>query len=654
MHNRCFADAHTSVALSAAALCLSSAGGGGGGGGAVGAGGCRREITLATVTAAASNATVIEARQLGHLLAVPHDAVRAHSVSVLWDGAATPAAQRPRSITLALSLDSVSWTNYELWPTAVASPPALPPPPMAPSGSAPPVPALPPSPPPLPPVACHSAAPVAGQRYVGSLPHGGVVARWARLSLASRCSGSGGGGNGSSSGGSGSGSGGGGGGGGGGGDNTTLVVTGVELLTSQSTPVDETAVCCDPFDLTLDCPTDTEACGAGERCLWEARNPNGVNSFDNMVLSLLTIFQAMTLEGWTVIMFMLQDGFSYAASTVYFVLLIFSCSFYLLNLFLAVIFESFSSAEQEQKREEMRERHKLARRRRTTRFSVHYVAGVLRGSSHWGLSRCTRQPWVQGLLRARCERVGRLTRSRWFDLASMMLIVLNTLILCIYHHDMSYEKEQALEYFNLVLTEVFTAELLLKMVGDGLGDFLLGGWNLFDALIVVVSQAESVLFLSLQAGKCAHAASDMLLLNACRSENESFANISFMRTFRLLRFVKLAHSLPGLRNIISTLLKSVTQMANLFFILLLLLFIFSLRNPPALPSLPQAAARARDRPMRPRLPGALVLRTPPAPPSCARARAHTHTHSDPPPAHTPTALSRARTGSWYGGLPPSQ
>ena len=46
----------------------------------------------------------------------------------------------------------------------------------------------------------------------------------------------------------------------------------------------------------------------------------------------------------------------------------------------------------------------------------------------------------------------------------MLLIVLNTLIMCGYHHDMDYELEQGLEYTNLVLTQLFTLELLDSLI----------------------------------------------------------------------------------------------------------------------------------------------------------------------------------------------
>ena len=80
--------------------------------------------------------------------------------------------------------------------------------------------------------------------------------------------------------------------------------------------------------------------------------------------------------------------------------------------------------------------------------------------------------------------------SRWFEMASLFLILCNTLILCLYHHDMEYSLEQGLEHANLLLTQVFTLELIIKILGEGLLPFLQVPFNIADLLIVLVSQVR--------------------------------------------------------------------------------------------------------------------------------------------------------------------
>jgi len=62
--------------------------------------------------------------------------------------------------------------------------------------------------------------------------------------------------------------------------------------------------------------------------------------FDHMGSALITIFQCMTLEGWTDVMYRIQDGHGMVVATVYFFLLIPVTSFFLLNVALAVVDEA--------------------------------------------------------------------------------------------------------------------------------------------------------------------------------------------------------------------------------------------------------------------------------------------------------------------------
>ena len=53
---------------------------------------------------------------------------------------------------------------------------------------------------------------------------------------------------------------------------------------------------------------------------------------------------------------------------------------------------------------------------------------------------------------------------------------------------MSSTLDETLSLCNLVLTQIFTVELVIKLVGSGLGPFLLNSWYVFDAIIVVFAQ----------------------------------------------------------------------------------------------------------------------------------------------------------------------
>jgi|LauGreDrversion4_2_1035121.scaffolds.fasta_scaffold10191_8 voltage-dependent calcium channel L type alpha-1D len=49
----------------------------------------------------------------------------------------------------------------------------------------------------------------------------------------------------------------------------------------------------------------------------------GLTTFDNIGVSMLTIFQSITLEGWSDLMYMMMDSGSPAIASIFFILLIF-------------------------------------------------------------------------------------------------------------------------------------------------------------------------------------------------------------------------------------------------------------------------------------------------------------------------------------------
>ena len=65
----------------------------------------------------------------------------------------------------------------------------------------------------------------------------------------------------------------------------------------------------------------------------------------------MSIFRAITLEGWTAVMYNYMDSSGFIAG-LYFPVLIVIGSFFLLNLFLAVIMQTFSEMTQKQKEQD--------------------------------------------------------------------------------------------------------------------------------------------------------------------------------------------------------------------------------------------------------------------------------------------------------------
>uniref|UniRef100_A0A7S3IWC4 Ion transport domain-containing protein n=1 Tax=Strombidium inclinatum TaxID=197538 RepID=A0A7S3IWC4_9SPIT len=73
----------------------------------------------------------------------------------------------------------------------------------------------------------------------------------------------------------------------------------------------------------------------------------GITNFDEIGGAYLTIFQVTTLEGWADIMNMIQDGYNIYTGAAFFVVCVVTCSYFLLNLTVAVMLDKFKQLNQE-------------------------------------------------------------------------------------------------------------------------------------------------------------------------------------------------------------------------------------------------------------------------------------------------------------------
>ena len=87
-------------------------------------------------------------------------------------------------------------------------------------------------------------------------------------------------------------------------------------------------------------PGGQGTCSDGESCLYYGYNPaRGTMSFDSILPACMTIFQCVTLEGWVDVMYTAMEVAG-PLSSLYFISLISLGAFYVLNLFLAVLWDT--------------------------------------------------------------------------------------------------------------------------------------------------------------------------------------------------------------------------------------------------------------------------------------------------------------------------
>jgi len=118
--------------------------------------------------------------------------------------------------------------------------------------------------------------------------------------------------------------------------------------------------------------------------------------------------------------------------------------------------------------------------------------------------------------------ISNFVASKYFRRIVLSAIVINTLSMGVEYHGQPQSLTNALEYSNLVFTSLFAIEMILKIIADGCLKYIKNAYNLFDGVIVMMSVIE------LQGNKN--------------------SGLSVLRTFRLLRVLKLVRFMPTLRR----------------------------------------------------------------------------------------------------------
>ncbi|XP_014725400.1 PREDICTED: voltage-dependent L-type calcium channel subunit alpha-1C [Sturnus vulgaris] len=342
------------------------------------------------------------------------------------------------------------------------------------------------------------------------------------------------------------------------------------------------------------CQNGTE-CKAG----WEGPK-HGITNFDNFAFAMLTVFQCITMEGWTDVLYWMQDAMGYELPWVYFVSLVIFGSFFVLNLVLGVLSGEFSKEREKAKArgdfQKLREKQQLEEDLKgyldwitqaedidpenedegmdeekprnmsmptseTESVNTDNVPGADMEGENCGarlahriskskFSRYWRR-WNR-FCRRKCRAA---VKSNVFYWLVIFLVFLNTLTIASEHYNQPDWLTEVQDTANKVLLALFTAEMLLKMYSLGLQAYFVSLFNRFDCFIVCGGILETILV---------------------ETKIMSPLGISVLRCVRLLRIFKITRYWNSLSNLVASLLNSVRSIASLLLLLFLFIIIFSL------------------------------------------------------------------------------
>ncbi|XP_055678127.1 voltage-dependent T-type calcium channel subunit alpha-1G isoform X3 [Lutzomyia longipalpis] len=152
--------------------------------------------------------------------------------------------------------------------------------------------------------------------------------------------------------------------------------------------------------------------------------------------------------------------------------------------------------------------------------------------------------------------VKRFVEHKYFQQGILLAILINTLSMGIEYHNQPSELTTIVETSNIVFSAIFALEMLLKIIAEGPFRYISNGFNVFDGVIVVLSVVE--------------------LCQQFLGEREGNSGLSVLRTFRLLRILKLVRFMPNLRRQLLVMLRTMDNVAIFFSLLILFIFIFSI------------------------------------------------------------------------------
>jgi voltage-dependent calcium channel L type alpha-1D len=122
------------------------------------------------------------------------------------------------------------------------------------------------------------------------------------------------------------------------------------------------------------------------------------------------------------------------------------------------------------------------------------------------------------------------------------------------------ELQKNLDIINIFLFGVFFVEMLIKNAGLGPKNYIKDPFNIFDAIIVMVSIIDVIVTYSLPGDPV----------------DSGKGPVSAFRAFRLLRVFKLSKSWKKLHHLLSTIARALREISSFSVLLFLLLFIYVL------------------------------------------------------------------------------
>lgn len=263
--------------------------------------------------------------------------------------------------------------------------------------------------------------------------------------------------------------------------------------------------------------------------LW--KNPE-LCHFDNVPAAFLCIFEMGTMEQWPVVLYRAVDiagvdlgpkRMANPMACLYFVIYILICNFFVYNLLVSVVVETFTS--------------------------IINKAGPA-SPRMWQDYRAI--PPRRGCR----KRVFEIVQNQVFEYFILVCILLNVVEMSLWWYGMPTEMEAALQIVSWILTIIFLVEGIFKLIGLG-WQYFKDYWNVLDFIMVVSTTAVSVLEYS-------------------SYRIPSLFNPNLLRVLRAIRVLRTVKGMKGIKMLFKALVLAVPAFTSVGFLLLLIFFIYAI------------------------------------------------------------------------------
>ncbi|XP_068423427.1 voltage-dependent T-type calcium channel subunit alpha-1H-like [Clinocottus analis] len=268
-------------------------------------------------------------------------------------------------------------------------------------------------------------------------------------------------------------------------------------------------------------------------------------NFDSMSQALMTLFVMYSKDGWVNTM---NDGLdavgvdkqpviNHNEWMLLFFISFMVLSFFLLDMFIGVMVDTFHECQKNQKRQDEEERNVL---------------------KCYGRDAGSPEPELTSYYTSYSpmrRRIHTLCTSRFLDIFVAVMIFISVLIMAVEHYDQPVYIRVLTEWTHYVFTIFLVIELVLKVVAFGGCRFIRNSWNQLDVVIVLVSVMSIVL-------------DNMSLTDTIP------INPNILRVCRALRLAQVLKA-KKIRVLLKTISKTLSQVGNIRLLFVFFFFIYA-------------------------------------------------------------------------------